>query len=192
MQFQHLSLSQYQTLRTQSEVVEADAFGDKVLRKADGSYLKLFRRKRLLSSATLKPYSRRFADNAARLQALGIPTVQVLALYRIPELQRTAVHYAPLAGDTLRHLIYQLPEAERATLARQLASFIEELHQKGVYFRSLHLGNVVRTPEGTLGLIDIADMKFYRRPLSSKLRQRNRKHLARYPNDLALLPTLGC
>ena len=32
------------------------------------------------------------------------------------------------------------------------------LHAR-VYFRSLHLGNVVRTPEGRMGLIDIADLR---------------------------------
>ncbi len=190
MQFQLLSLNQYQQLRAQSEVVEADGFGDKVLRLEDGRYLKLFRRKRLLSSATFKPYSRRFAENVARLQQLQIPTVKVLALYRIPELKRTAVLYAPLAGETIRQLIHSLPQAERSELAEQLRTFIAELHQKGIYFRSLHLGNVIRTPEGTLGLIDVADMKFYRKPLSESLRRRNQKHLARYPEDLSHLPEL--
>lgn len=45
----------YLQLRDNAEVLEADGHGDKVLRLRDGSFLKLFRRKRLISSAALFP-----------------------------------------------------------------------------------------------------------------------------------------
>lgn len=53
----------YMKLRSGAEIIEADRFGEKVLTLADGSMLKLFRRKRLLSSAAWYPYAQRFADN---------------------------------------------------------------------------------------------------------------------------------
>ena len=64
-----------------------------------------------------------------------------------------------------------------------LGAFIAKLHDRGVYFRSLHLGNIVMTPEGTLGLIDIADMRFSRGQLTASQRKRNLRHLLRYPSD---------
>lgn len=171
----------YLALREGAQVLEADGSGDKVLRLHDGRMLKLFRLKRLLSSALLFPYAERFARNARALQALGIPSPEVIATYRIPEIQRDAVYYAPLPGETLRQL---LDDTSRAPALRlQLGQFVARLHETGVYFRSLHLGNVVLTPEGELGLIDIADLQLQRRPLRDSRRERNFHHMLRYPQD---------
>jgi len=56
---------------------------------------------------------------------------------------------------------------------------VRQLHERGVYFRSLHLGNVVRTPDGRLGLIDISDVRVHRRPLGRLLRARNLRRMQR-------------
>lgn len=178
-----LSKEGYLTLREGSQVIESDAYGDKVLLLADGTYLKLFRVKRLFTSARFYPYSKRFIRNADKLVKLGIPTVHVNQLYSIPSIRRTAVHYYPLTGTTLRNL----PNGIDMILAETLGNFIRGLHDKGIYFRSLHFGNVVLTPENKLGLIDISDMKVYRKSLNEKLRLRNFQHSARYPEDQSLL-----
>jgi tRNA A-37 threonylcarbamoyl transferase component Bud32 len=166
-------------------VLEADRFGDKVLHLRNGNFLKLFRRKRLLTSAALFPYAQRFADNALALQKRGIPCPQVLAVYRIKSIQRDAVYYAPLPGKTLRQL-YDQPDMASA-LRAQLGEFVAQLHAKGVYFRSLHLGNIVLTPENALGLIDIADLKCQRSALSLHKRLRNFQHMLRYSADMQWL-----
>lgn len=177
---QAIDHSTYETLREGAQVLEADGSGDKVLRLADGRMLKLFRRKRLLSSALFYPYAQRFADNTRALAQRAIPCPQIIAVYRIPSIQRDAVYYNPLPGSTVR----QLQDAEEsAALRTQLGQFIAQLHEKGVYFRSLHFGNVVLTPENTLGLIDIADLRCQKRPLSENKRRRNFSHLLRYPQD---------
>src|SRR5690606_11004632 len=124
---------------------EADSHGEKVLLLADGSFLKLFRRKRLLSSALLWPYARRFASNARQLARLGVPTLQVIALYRLQEPARHLVHYRPLPGVTLRQIRRDALPCP-AQLFEQLGGFVARLHQQGVYFRSIHLGNIVLTP----------------------------------------------
>ncbi|WP_447753950.1 lipopolysaccharide kinase InaA family protein [Pseudomonas nicosulfuronedens] len=178
---QELALSAYEALRAGAQVLEADKHGDKVLRLADGNFLKLFRRKRLISSAAFYPYAQRFADNTETLQRLAVPCPQIIAVYRIPDIARDAVHYQPLPGDTLRQVI-AAGEADEQ-LAGKLGTLIAELHEQGVYFRSLHLGNVVKTPEGTLGLIDLADMKKQRRALSRQQRKRNFAHMLRYTSD---------
>lgn len=178
-----LSKEGYLTLREGAEVIEADAHGDKVLFLSDGTYLKLFRRKRLITTALIFPYAQRFAKNATKLARLNIPSVTIIELYRIPSVQRTAVHYNPLIGTTLR----KLPNGIDASLTNKLGAFIRDLHDKGIYFRSLHLGNIVLTQSNKLGLIDISDMKFLNSSLSLKLRLRNFKHSARYPNDREIL-----
>jgi hypothetical protein len=50
---------------------------------------------------------------------------------------------------------------QQGTARRQLTLFIIRLHDLGMYFRSLHIGNVVITPDGRIGLIDFADLRIY-------------------------------
>ncbi|MDR6164393.1 lipopolysaccharide kinase InaA family protein [Pseudomonas fluorescens] len=178
---QSIDHSTYEALRKGAQVLEADGSGDKVLRLADGRMLKLFRRKRLLSSALFFPYAQRFANNTRALQQRGILCPDVIAVYRIPSIERDGVYYAPLAGETVRQL--QGTPEETDTLRARLGAFIAQLHERGVYFRSLHFGNVVQTPDNHLGLIDIADLRCQRRALSDSKRLRNFAHLLRYKQD---------
>lgn len=177
---QPLDHTVYLGLREGADVLEADRQGDKVLRLADGSMLKLFRRKRLLTSALWSPYARRFADNCRTLQERGIECPRIRQVYRIRSIERDAVHYDPLPGRTLRQL---LGEEAPADLRARLGEFVARLHQNGIYFRSAHLGNVVLTPDNTLGLIDVADLRAYGKPLGKGLRLRNFKHMLRYRQD---------
>ena len=173
-----LTNEEYLEMRAGADVTAADEYGDKVLLLKDGTYLKLFRVKRLFTSARLFPYWRRFEKNSEALHSLGVPTLKVIESIRLPELDRTAVHYEPLSGSILR----EVPDFDSRLVAR-LGVFIKGLHDKGVYLRSMHLGNVVLTPKGELGLIDIADMKVYRGSLRKGLRLRNLHHLWRYEQD---------
>lgn len=175
-----LSHEQFLLLRNKAEVIEADYHGEKVLRLADGNMLKLFRRKRLLSSAALYPYAQRFANNASALEQRGIPCPMILNVFRIAQIQRDAVHYAPLPGITLRQIDDELT---RSKLRPRLGEFVAQLHAKGVLFRSLHLGNIVLTPEGQLGLIDIADLRAQRSALGKSKRMRNFQHILRDQRD---------
>ncbi len=162
-----------------ARILETDSFGPKVYLLQDGNILKLFRRKRFFSSALFRPYSKRFIDNAVELQRLGVPTLQSLAFYQLQTPGMTAVLYRPLPGETLRQMSsekdfnwqYALPE---------LVELIRRLHTSGIYFRSLHLGNIVVTPDNQFGLIDVSDMRFLRAPLPRHLARRNLRHFARY------------
>jgi tRNA A-37 threonylcarbamoyl transferase component Bud32 len=178
---QALDHTSYLALREGAKVIEADASGDKVLLLRGGQFLKLFRRKRLFTSAALLPYAQRFANNTERLRQRAIPVPEVIGVYRIASIERDAVHYQALEGQTVRQL---LGDSDRAQALRaQLGAFVAQLHSKGVYFRSLHLGNVVLTPQGELGLIDIADLSCQRGPLSASKRLRNFHHMLRYKGD---------
>lgn len=165
-------------MREGARVLEADPHGAKVLLLADGTILKLFRRKRLITSAMLFPYAARFAANASKLAALGVPVPEVIDVLRIPGLGRDAVHYHPLPGVTLRQLAGEaLPDARKRRLREAFNRLVVLLHDNGVYFRSLHIGNVIVTPDDRLGLIDFSDMRIYPWSLGSYLRRRNIQRL---------------
>ena len=46
-------------------------------------------------------------------------------------------------------------------LAYQVGDFIAKVHALGIYFRGLHIGNIVLTPNGDLGLIDVSELSIY-------------------------------
>ncbi len=168
----------YLAMRAGAPVLEADSFGEKVLLLTDGTVLKLFRRKRLFSSAAWYPYAQRFADNAAALDRLGIPVPQIIDVVRIPSLARDAVHYHPLVGRTLREICREgIEKDQERELRTAFTRFVIHLHDCGVYFRSLHLGNVVYMPDQQLGLIDIADVRIRASGLSKRQRARNLRRL---------------
>lgn len=175
---QKLDHEDYLALRENCKVIEQDGFGDKVMILQDGTFLKLFRRKRLISSAAIWPYAQRFADNAKKLEKLGIPCPQMIQVYRIPSIERDAVHYHPLPGTTLRD-IYRGDIGYSDDLRERFTQFVEHIQNLGVFFRSIHLGNVVLTPDNEFGLIDISDMKIFRRPLSHWQRRRNFEHMVK-------------
>ena len=108
----------------------------------------------------------------------------MIELYRIPSIDRDAVHYRPLDGMTIRQVIAADLAPERADELRiRLFQFISHLHRLGVYFRSAHLGNIVLTPTDRFGLIDIADLKIARFRLGPFRRRRNLRHVLRYAGD---------
>ncbi|HSH86514.1 MAG TPA: hypothetical protein VK958_04595 [Methylophilus sp.] len=185
---------------TDARVIERDPRGIKVLQLPNGDYLKVFRLRHRFSWARFQGYAQRFCQHASKLKALEIPTIHVMHCYEVKNprlleyplsnnlhsgteesasLSHTfVVHYAPLAGNTLKDLLdKQQLQTEHVI---QLGAFIAELHKKGIHFRSLHLGNIVLTPEGRIGLIDIADMKIYPWSLWFGTRLRSFRHLTRY------------
>ncbi|MBA5981725.1 O-antigen ligase family protein, partial [Pseudomonas sp. MD195_PC81_125] len=152
---QKLSVTGLEQLSREARIIEEDGLGPKVLCLNDGSFLKLFRRRRWYTSGSFNPYSERFAVNSEQLRQMGIPTPQVLNVYRLDD-GSSAVHYAPLPGHTLRQVLQGITApAVRQALIERFGKFMAQLHEKGVYFRSLHLGNVLVLEDGEFGLIDL-------------------------------------
>ncbi|HSI45149.1 MAG TPA: hypothetical protein VK950_03140 [Methylophilus sp.] len=183
-----------------ARVIERDPRGIKVLQLPNGDYLKVFRLRHRFSWARFYSYAQRFSSHASKLASLHIPTISVIDCYEVknarlldyplaingteiaqasaPLNHTFVVHYAPLAGKTLKDLLDQ--QQLQTDHVKQLGAFIAELHAKGIHFRSLHLGNIVLTPAGKMGLIDIADMKIYSWALWFATRLRSFRHLTRY------------
>lgn len=180
---QLLSEADYIKLKIGAELIERDGHGEKVLKLSDDSYLKIFRRKSWFSKSLLITPAQRFAANTLKLKQLGIPCPSVLRLFRLKSPYRSLVQYRPLPGMTIRQWVAEATLAQHQEMRLRLAEFISGLHERGVYFRSLHLGNIVLTPSGELGLIDIADMRCLGKPLPTRLRKRNLEHLFRYTEE---------
>ncbi|EPJ94146.1 bifunctional O-antigen ligase/aminoglycoside phosphotransferase family protein [Pseudomonas psychrophila] len=178
-----LSRAALDTLQAHAQVIEEDGLGPKVLRLENGNFLKLFRGRRCYTSGSFNPYSERFAVNSERLQDMGIAAPKILDLYQLTD-GSTAVLYQPLPGQTLRQVMQSMGSpAVRQALVERFGKFLAVLHGKGVYFRSLHLGNVLLMDDGEFALIDIADMHIYPSSLRIALRKRNLRHMQRYPED---------
>lgn len=174
-----ISKEEYERLVEGGKVLEEQSFGVKVWLLPDERIVKLFRTKGIVTSARIYPYSHRFARNARRLAARGVSVPEVLEIFHCPQIRRHGVIYQRLAGKAFRDL---LDERSDPSLIEKLAAFLAELHEKGIYFRSVHPGNVLLLEDGQLGLIDIQDVRFRPWPLSLGERARNFCHL--YNSDL--------
>ena len=171
------------------KVLESDKHGDKVLLLPDEKICKLFRCKRTFSSAKYYPYAQRFADNAQKLKLLGVTSVEVNDVCSVRGMERDAVFYDMLEGETLRAVLKD--KKDPLDLVEKFIKYLSELHKKGIYFRSLHFGNVIVRPEGTFGLIDVSDMKISSKPLGMLKRVRNFRAVLRYEEDKKVLMDYG-
>lgn len=164
------------------EILERDARGPKVVALADGRFLKIFHTRRHPLLARLQPAAKRFACNAHLLNTLGIATPTITETFWLdPHSGLSACLYRPLPGASLESLFSTSPE-DVDDLLPLLATFIRSLHRKRIYFRSLHLGNILLLPDGSFGLIDFLDLKRTKLPLSAWQTRRNLRHLENYLN----------
>jgi hypothetical protein len=177
-----LTNSDFEATCRGGKVLEQDERGIKVILLTDGSIIKVFRLRSLVSGGRIYSYARRFCRNAIRLHAKGINTVEIKKLYHFSDSTNTAVLYTPLAGETLRDVIKRGKVS--AAFVETLAVFLSKLHRNGIHFHSLHTGNAVLTAEGKFGLIDISDLSIYPWPLFCNTRIRSFNRLCKYAEDI--------
>ena len=96
-----LSAMELEALLQGAKVIEEDGYGLKVARLVGGDFLKLYRRKRLVSSALWSAPAQRFAENASRLKQLGIIAPNIVDTLLIPQRKLNGVRYQPLPGQIL-------------------------------------------------------------------------------------------
>jgi hypothetical protein len=180
MKSQLMTQAELARLQAGGKTLEQDERGIKVTLLPDGNILKVFWLRGFFTSSRLYSNARSFCRNAQRLQQLGIATVTNCQLFHFANSTSTAVIYKPLAGEAVKTLLKNQLFLEND--CQHLGEFIATLHAKGVYFRSLHCGNIVKTPTG-FGLIDIADMKIYPWSLWQNTRLRNFTRLLAYADD---------
>lgn len=129
-----------------------------------------------LSSATYNPYHRRFRINAQRLREQGISAPVVRGWGKIGAGRTCFICYEALTGNSLRAM---KPDFN----LRSAAGFVAHLHDQGIDFRSLHMGNILQTANDQHSIIDVTDCRFYRRALAPKLRMRRLAYLFAHRRD---------
>lgn len=161
--------------------------GPKVFILPFGDIVKVFNPKSGVTRRHWRPKYLQFIENAQKLHALHINTVNIHHIYCLADRKAYAVRYTPLPGRDLRSLMAHNTD----TMISQLLDFMVTLHDKGIYFRGLHLGNVLLCDAGGLGIIDMADMRFKRSALGLLYRVRNIAHMVHRPEDQALFQSYG-
>lgn len=145
----------------------------KVLVSREGEIIKIFYpKKKWFTSNRFNPRAVRFAKNAQRLTALGISAPEVTQLCYCPALKIHVMKYRKVLGQETRELVH----IDGLTLLGKIIEFVANLHEQGIFFRSIHLGNIIYYQQ-RFSLIDITDVRFKRKALGFTHRLRNLKHL---------------
>ncbi len=183
-----LSRLQFEQLIKGARVLASGSRGPQVYLTVDNKVVKLFRQKGLLTSNRLWPYALRFRRNAERLKALGFHSVTVEKVAQCHALNLHLAVYPLLPGQTIRELAIA-PRTNRAL--ERLPAYLCALHHKGVYYKALHLGQILVQADGSFALIDIHSSKFRATPISVNNRISNFFNTLRYAEDHASLTRYG-
>lgn len=154
----------------------------------DNTIIKLFYpKKSLLSSDRIKPRAIRFYNNVKSLYSQGYDVPRITKLQFCPDLRMYLIHYNKIQGGDVR----SLARHGKLDLINNVADLLADLHKNGIFFRSIHLENLLYQPDGKMALIDITDVRFGSRPLPLYLRYRNIKHLLLHRDDRDLWQAFG-
>ncbi len=160
----------------------------KIIETADNAIIKVFyQKKKWYSRDRYYPKGKRFYNNANHLNHLNVMAPEVDKLQYCPELKLYTVKYKKYPGKECREWI-----AENQPVAlSDVFQFIASLHAKGIFFRAIHLANILYDPKKGFALIDVADVYFKKKPLGLLARYRNIKHLFRAIEDKAYWQQVG-
>jgi len=130
---------------------------------------------------------RAFLAASRILAEAGVPGPEILAAGRHGAARWVSYVHRP--GRTLRQAVADGSPPPPETLA----AFLLALHEAGIYFRALNLGNVLETADGSgLALIDVGGLRRHRRALSVRRRARNLAAFLTHARDIeALLGSYG-
>lgn len=188
MRSQAITIADYNALVRQSDILLTGKRGPRLLATCDNQLVKLFPARKLMSSNRLIPYAKRFVANAIKLQQRNIVTVQPTRYGKILGTPSYYVQYPKLAGKDMRALIN---EGSQINLLAEIAIFIATLHRLGIFFRGIHLANLLRLENKQIALLDITSVKFKSKPLSLDQRKRNILHLLNNLDDQPIFIKFG-
>lgn len=179
-----------ETLCQHGQAIDNKAGYPAVVLHPDGTITKIWaRKKKLISSATLRPYVNRFIRNAEKLSRRDIIVPEIIRQAAVENSHIRIVTYRSLPGISIRELLKTNP---RQINIPELSQYIYLLHQKGILFRGMHLGNIIQRPEDQgYGLIDFTDVKFYTKPVPMLRRAANLATPLRYLDDVQRIKEAG-
>ncbi len=149
--------------------------------------VKFFYPRKFISTSLFIPQAKRFRSNSMKLKQLGITAPDVSELIFCPDVPVHMAVYPYLKGDDFRILCSK----NDYLCIDRLPAYIALLHAKGVYFRAIHLGNILQLDENELALVDITDLTVRSDRLTIFQRARNIAHLFDSTEDKQLLVEYG-
>jgi serine/threonine protein kinase len=160
----------------------------KVFEKNGNTIIKLFYpKKSKLSSDRIRPRAMRFYHNVKLLQKYGYNAPVVTKVQFCPDLKIYLMYYAKIQGCDVRNLA----KNGKLDIIRHVAHLLANLHTNGIFFRSVHLENLLYQPDGQFALLDVTDVRFKRKALTFYSRYRNLKHLLQEPHDRDVWQAFG-
>ncbi len=185
---QILTDAQLADLVSRSSLLEGEVSKPKVLLDADGYIYKFFYQpSRKLSSRTLFPPFKQFVKNSQTLSKRNVQTVSVCDTMTAQDKRFDAIRYQAIEGHDFRE---HLKQSDHSAIS-MIVDIMAELHHQGVFFRAIHLGNILHQPNGDYALIDISDCWFSFGQLNAFKRARNLAHLMNYHSDKSYFSHYG-
>lgn len=186
-QIRRIPKNSYLELQTSPTILKWN--GSKpVLAKNDHNIIKYFYKTTWnFSSGYWWSYAIRFEIHARRLRALGIAAPVVHDLLHYPEEHCYIVNYAYINGET----IHSMAKRGNFMPMKKLPEFIAKLHKLGVYFRDLHLENIIWQDSADFALLDTIRIKFHKKSLNLQQRAHNLAFLLNRHEDQELFKEFG-
>lgn len=177
---EYLALTQGATLMKRSRTKI------RLLLSKQNKIIKHIYKRKLLSSSTLWPHVTRFVDNARHLASKNLLVPEINSVHFYPPLNCHILIYDYVDGETLS----QHAQENGTSFFPKLIKYITHLHKLGVYFKDIHLDNIIVKGE-TLTLIDLESIQYQKRPLTTTQRARNLVHLFNKKEDVKHYQSYG-
>ncbi len=144
----------------------------RLLLSPQNKIIKHIYRRRFLSTSTLWPYAGRFIKNARQLQSKNISVPTIHEVYYYPKLNSDIIVYDYVEGPTL----HEIASNNDFSFFPKFINYIAQLHKTGIYFKDLHLSNIVFKNDA-FTLLDLETIHCKRRPLKISERAKNLAYL---------------
>lgn len=144
----------------------------RLLLSPQNKIIKHIYRRKFLSTSTLWPYAARFIKNASKLQSKNFSVPTIHEVYYYPKLNSDIIVYDYVEGPTL----HEIASTNDLSFFPKFIRYISQLHQTGIYFKDLHLSNIV-FKNGVFTLLDLETIHCKRRPLKTSERAQNLAYL---------------
>jgi serine/threonine protein kinase len=169
-----ISQHEFNKVCDQSKIIKYGRVNQPKVLDIGNIIIKLFyRKRRLFSSDRIKPQAIRFCDNIQSLSANGYAVPKLIKIQYCSDLGIYLIYYHKIEGQDIR----SLARGGNINIIHDAIKFIAHLHKNGVFFRSIHLENLLYTVDGKIALLDVSDLKIKSKSLTIYLRYRNLKHL---------------
>lgn len=161
-------------------IEKADDLGHRKTFHKKNEIIKIFNVRGLISSGFFNTYASRIIKNSLKLKKYDIPSIEITNELVFQYNRRlSGVSYKYIPGTTYRDLSHKIT----MDMITDLANYISNIHKKGIYFRAMHLDNILLHNK-KLFLIDIAKIHFYPWPLFVFTRARAFRRMIKYQDDI--------